>query len=291
MLIAQEAYDFIVRQEVSSPAYYERHYRRPEWPGGASGVTIACGYDLGYASPEKIRRDWSTLVPPAMLDVLIHCSGVKGQEARALLPAVRDHIDIPWAAADNVFRNSDLPQWTAKVQRDLPNCDKISPLCLGMHVSTAYNRGDGGYSSNGSRFSEMHAIKNDMASKNFSAIGNEFRSMCRLWPTMKGLRDRYRETATLWDKGLTQMVSPAQSDPPIPHDGEHPFQAGPARTKPPATTPTQHGAAGGVVAGGVVVAHQAAQSGSSTAMVVSIVAFFCVLAAAFWFAVYRNRNP
>jgi hypothetical protein len=55
--ISQAAINHIIAEEVSSPAYYERHYRKPEWPGGASGVTVGNGYDLGYASPQKIRDD------------------------------------------------------------------------------------------------------------------------------------------------------------------------------------------------------------------------------------------
>lgn len=291
MLIAQKAYDYIVRQEVSSPAYYERHYRHPEWPGGASGITVACGYDLGYASPAKINADWSSRVSPAMLAAMVRCSGVKGLEAKALLPAVRNLIDIPWADAEKVFQERDIPQWTAAVQRALPNCDKISSLCLGVHVATAYNRGVGGYSSNAPRFTEMHRIRDYMASTDFKPIGNEFLSMRRLWPTMKGLQDRYTEASKLWDEGLTLPVEVPLQHPPVPHDGEDPLNAGPARTKPPATTKTQHTVTGGVVAGTIVVANQAANSGTSTHVIIAVVVAGLVLAGLIWYAWYRDRNP
>lgn len=292
LVIADEAYEFIIRQEVTSRAYYERHYRRPEWPGASSGVTVACGYDLGYASPEKIKRDWIGLVSDDMLQAMIHCSGVKGEEARALLPTVKNKIDIPWDAAERVFRNSDIPQWTAAVQRALPNCDKISPLCLGMHVATAYNRGVGGYCSEAPRFTEMRNIHDHMESQRYTSIGAEFRSMRRLWPTLAGLRDRYTETANLWDKGLLQPTSVIQAHPPAQHDGEHPLQAGSARTKPSATSAAQNGTAGSIVGGTVVVATHAAQNGGvPLGEFIMLVVAGVALAGVVWFAWYRSRNP
>ena len=56
---SKAAIDLIVESEVTSKAYYEKHYRKPEWPGGASGVTIAVGYDLGFANEAKLRNDWT----------------------------------------------------------------------------------------------------------------------------------------------------------------------------------------------------------------------------------------
>ena len=41
MRSSQAAFDLIVAQEVSSKAYYEKNYRRPEWPGEQSGATVA----------------------------------------------------------------------------------------------------------------------------------------------------------------------------------------------------------------------------------------------------------
>ena len=52
-LISQAAIDLIVREEVSGKEVYERNYRRPEWPGGSSGVTIGIGYDVGAGVSEK----------------------------------------------------------------------------------------------------------------------------------------------------------------------------------------------------------------------------------------------
>jgi hypothetical protein len=294
MLIDQKSRDFIIAQEVTSPAYYGRHYRKPEWPGVSSGITIGCGYDLGYASRQKITEDWGKHVSSEMLATMCLCSGVKGDAAKALLPSVKNKIDIPWEAAVEVFDTRDIPQWTGAVQRALPNTDKISARCLGMLVSTAYNRGVGGFTSTtGDRYLELRNIRFDMAQQTFAMIGKEFRSMRRLWPGVKGLQNRYAQTADIWDEGLKLPALGHNPDafPPVTHDGEDPLKSGPARTKPPATVPAQHGTAGAVVAGGAAASHVAAANGAATAVVIAIVVFAAVAAAGIWYAWYRNRNP
>ena len=49
---SQAAIDLIVREEVGSQARYKHKYQHPEWPGGASGVTIGVGYDCGDLQKE-----------------------------------------------------------------------------------------------------------------------------------------------------------------------------------------------------------------------------------------------
>lgn len=289
--IDQESIDFIVAQEVTSPKYYERHYRKPEWPGEASGITVACGYDLGYATPDKIRQDWGNRVTPEMLSVMVSCAGVRGEAARALLPRVRNKIDIPWKDAYDVFLTRDIPQWTLAIKRVLPNCDKISALCLGMHVSTGYNRGVGGYTSTNPRYRELYNIRGHMTAQRFSAIGQEFRSMRRLWPNTKGLQSRYTQTADLWDKGLRQPMVGKKITVEVEHDPTVPLNAGPARTKPPATSTAQNTTTGGLVTASVGTAAHAANSGVPLSQVFALLVAGLVLAGVVWFAWYKNRNP
>src|SRR5258708_2901176 len=87
--ISVEAIEEIIFEEDSSEWYYLKHYQHPEWPGGASGITIALGYDLGYATPMKIEADFGQLVSPEMLQVMIRCAGVTGIRAHDLLMQVR----------------------------------------------------------------------------------------------------------------------------------------------------------------------------------------------------------
>jgi hypothetical protein len=53
----------------------------------------------------------------------------------------------------------------------------------------------------------MRNIKSHMASKEFTAIPDEFRSMKRLWPDMRGLQKRREREAELFEKGLAELPS------------------------------------------------------------------------------------
>ena len=47
----------ILEWETGGAAQYGR-WPHPEWPGGASGVTVGVGYDCGYASTAVVASDW-----------------------------------------------------------------------------------------------------------------------------------------------------------------------------------------------------------------------------------------
>jgi hypothetical protein len=57
--IFDKAFDLTVSEEVASKAHYEAKLRNPEWPGGASGVTVGIGYDLGQTDRAKIDKECS----------------------------------------------------------------------------------------------------------------------------------------------------------------------------------------------------------------------------------------
>lgn len=204
--ISQAAIDLIVTEEVSSKDYYIAHYQRPEWPGGASGVTIAIGYDMGYATRAQIAADWAAHVDPGMLDVMETCSGVHADQARILLPKVRASILISWDAAMAVFIGRDVPKWTQTCRDHLPHFDELAPDCKGALVSLAYNRGPS-FDTAGDRYTEMRAIKAHMLAREFAKIPGEFRSMKRLWPTVAGLRRRRDHETALFDQGLKAALT------------------------------------------------------------------------------------
>lgn len=202
MEISKSAFDLIVAEEVTSKDYYIKHYQRPEWPGGASGITIGIGYDLGYATKEKISADWKGKVSPEMLIVMQKCAGISGTNAQKLLKSVKNAILIPWDDAIDVFTNRDIPQWIAQVKSVLPNCDKLNSTCLGVLVSLAYNRGTGGFNSSTDRNKEMVEIKTYMKNQQFEKIPDALRRMARIWPNMKGLQKRRKREADLFEQGL-----------------------------------------------------------------------------------------
>lgn len=293
MKISQSASDLIVREEVSSKAYYERHYTHPEWPGGASGVTIGIGYDLGYASATKVMSDWAGKVDARSLNAMIACVGVKGADAKALCARVRSEITVTWDAAMAVFRGRDIPQWIAATVRALPNCDQLSETCLGVIVSLNYNRGTAGYTLGGDRYAEMRGIKQAMIAKRFDTIPALLDSMARLWPG-SGVAGRRRREADLFRAGLKEP-KPAPSGKPADPDPDVIASSKPdqgARTKPPATSNTQNGSTGAIVVGGTIGAGYAHAHGLISTDVALFVGFLAVLAGiTAWWMWYKNRNP
>lgn len=207
MRISKAAFDLIVAEEVTDKKTYERKYRQPEWPGGQSGLTIGIGYDVGYATVDRLTKDWSGHIPAAMIGALSQACGVKGEDAKELTAQLKHMADIPWDAAMAVFAQVDVPRWEKVVSDNLPNTDKLSADCFGALVSLAYNRGPSFYKP-GPRYAEMRAIKEHMSNGDFEDIPDEIRAMRRLWPTMKGLRDRRDREAALFERGLKVSASP-----------------------------------------------------------------------------------
>jgi hypothetical protein len=294
MQISQTAFDMIVAEEVTSKAYYERHYQRPEWPGVQSGVTVGIGYDLGQASQAKIRADWAGLVPPDMLEVMAGCAGFVGSAGQAKCAAVKNRILVPWDAAMHVFANRDVPAWTSTVMRAVPGSDKLTPSCLGTLVDTAYNRG-ASFNNAGDRYREMRAIRDEVRVGNLGAVPAEFQSMKRLWPGVSGLQRRCDHRIDLWRKGMAETpgsvtLAPSPKAPESPPTGV-PTNAGPARTKPSATSTAQNTTTGVIVAGGTATAKAAANAGHSTTSVITILILTALIAGSLWWAWYRNRNP
>jgi hypothetical protein len=112
--IPTRAVAFIGREEVSSREYYDTKCARPTWPGGASGVTIGVGYDLGYQA--AFDADWSGLLTPQQMSALRPWLRKKGQPAAAG-PAQLAGITIPWHAAWTAFIRRRLPQRLSRLAR------------------------------------------------------------------------------------------------------------------------------------------------------------------------------
>lgn len=207
MEISEAARDLIVAEEVSSQSAYEHLYRHTEWPGASSGVTIGIGCDIGagYHSTSELWAAWKGRIPDDMIRALEPAVGVTGQAAQHLAAQLKSKVDVPWAAAIALFDDVEVPKWVAIVKRFLPNCDQLSPDCLGAIVSLAYNRGPS-FDNAGNRYSEMRAIKASMRAQRFDQIPDEFRSMKRLWPALEGLRLRREHEARLFERGLSTDI-------------------------------------------------------------------------------------
>jgi len=201
--IPVRAVAFIGRAEVGSRELYDKIVCRPIWPGGASGVTIGVGYDLGQES--SFEADWSGVLTPEQLAALRPWLQVRGQAA-AGGPAQLKNLTIPWHAAWQVFIRRSLPDQVHATSRAFVGWEAMPRLCFGMLVSLVYNRGARMNDSAGvpGDRTEMRAIRDAVAAGRFADIPAQLRSMERLWPVGSGLRDRREREAKLFEAGLAQ---------------------------------------------------------------------------------------
>lgn len=215
MRSSQAAVDLIVRNEIGSRAQYERVYKRPCWPGGQSGVTVGIGYDLGYATRDKVAHDFGAYIPSAMVVAMQNVVGLKGARAREALPQMKSRVEIPWDVAMRVFKEVDMPRYEAMLIRACPGVAELPADCFGALASITYNRGPGGFTSGGDRFSEMRVIRADIASHNWEDIPRQIRKMKRIWASanLPGLLRRRDEEADLFARGLSGEDAPANDLP------------------------------------------------------------------------------
>jgi GH24 family phage-related lysozyme (muramidase) len=199
--IPTRAVSFISHEEVGGRRYYDTQCARPTWPGGASGVTIGVGYDLGYQG--TFDADWSDFLAPAQMSALRPWLGVKGDAAKAG-PAQLTGITIPWQAAWTAFIRRTLPQEVAQTRQTFARSDVIPRLCLGALVSLVYNRGTSMTGPDPDKRKEMRDIRDALAAGRFADVPAALRAMRRLWPEGNGLRDRREREAKLFEDGLAQ---------------------------------------------------------------------------------------
>jgi len=193
--ISDAAFKLILDYEVGGgKQYYIRRLKRPTWPGGASGVTIGIGYDLGYNSPERFRADWHALSDETR-DRLAKVCLAKGARASHLVRLVNS-IEIPWDIALEVFRSSTVPRFMRMTLEAYPDADRLPPDAFGALVSLVFNRGN---SLAGDRRREMLAIRDCVENGDLKGIAANIRKMKRLWvgKNLDGLLTRREAEAKL----------------------------------------------------------------------------------------------
>jgi GH24 family phage-related lysozyme (muramidase) len=190
----------IERFEIGSAAAYQPH---PSWPGGASGLTIGIGYDLGYVSTNQVATDWGCL-PDSCLHRLQSYAGRTGTAAKVLQSAAAD-LSIPLSDAQRVFEASDIPRTSKLVMISFANASQLTPDSFGALVSLVFNRGAGMVDTKPANRLEMRQIRDAMAASDFDLIPGLIRSMKRLWQGhgLDGLLARRDAEADLFKAGLT----------------------------------------------------------------------------------------
>jgi hypothetical protein len=187
--------DKIVAFEISSEAFYRSRLQNPIWPGGASGVTIGIGYDLGFNTAAQIEKDWRGKLPDADLAKLVTVAEKKGDAARRALAGVRQVV-VPFEPAKAVFYTSTLPRFARMTRQAFPGVEALFADAQAALLSLVYNRGA---SMSGSSRSEMRAIRDLVPRKDLAGIAAQLRAMKRLWDPneLPGLHRRRDEEAAL----------------------------------------------------------------------------------------------
>lgn len=198
--ISPEAKALIVEFETGGQAYYTSRLQRPTWPGGASGVTVGIGYDVGYNTRAAVISDWKAL-PEGSRNALASAAGVKGVAAKPRASALK-WIIVPWKDAEDLFVTNTMPRFGTMTAGAFPGVTAAHGHVQGSLLSIVFNRGA---SMSGSSRSEMRNIRGHVAAGRITAIPHEIRSMKRLWfgKGLPGLLRRRDAEARLIESSLT----------------------------------------------------------------------------------------
>ena len=175
-MISKNALDLIYHFEGLDTAF--------NWPGGASGITIGIGFDLGYNLREQIQKDWQSYVNGNILSFMMSCSGVKGDSAKRLLNPVTRTLRITEQAAKSVFENSTLPRFKKLAFDTYPGLENLPEDAQGAIISLVFNRG----ASFGIKDQQSWETRREMRelaplilSGDLQSIAEKIREMKRLW--------------------------------------------------------------------------------------------------------------
>lgn len=195
--LSPKALDLILR--------YEGLNQPGKWPGGASGITIGIGYDLGYVTVDQFESDWDEHLKNGDRDQLAATVGLRGIRAKNQAPKLSD-IRIRRPDAVEVFEEKTIPLCELRTAQAFPGLDKLPPDAQGALVSLVYNRGTSMVDDPPEdRRREMRAIRDAVAKQDLQEIANQLRAMKRLWvgKNMDGLLKRRDAEADLVESAMS----------------------------------------------------------------------------------------
>jgi hypothetical protein len=177
-MLSKKSIDLIIQFEVGGRNYYEKVLQKPSWPGGASGITIGLGYDIGYETEKQFLSDWSASLNLNFVNALRPLCGLTGEKAKLMLRGEVLNVRVPYNVAYDVFVNKDIPRYFAMTKKIYPQLEALNEDTQGALVSMVYNRGA---SLSGESRKEMKAIIDLVAKKDYHGIAEEIEKSKRLW--------------------------------------------------------------------------------------------------------------
>jgi len=185
----------VINFESGGQSYYNNYLKKVCWPGGASGLTIGIGADLGYMSKEEFQKYFEKYYDSSSASKLKAGIGLKGITAKNKLSSVKG-IELSWQNAMEAFVQWTLPKFWKLTNALWPGLEELEENAQIALVSLVFNRGT---SIVGSSRSEMKNIKPLVLKKDYKGIAKEIRSMKRLWQgkNLDGLIKRREEEAKM----------------------------------------------------------------------------------------------
>ncbi len=173
----------------------EGHAGRPYWPGGASGVTLDPGVDLGHAEPalldDLLRDHYGPMLTAAQRAAIDAVIGVQDEDAKAALNAdpVLKTIRISREQANEVFPVASRPYWDVISERFPPLAALDTPPSVQtVLLSLAYNRG--------ANNRHLESLGELLEAQDWVAVANKVGAMQQRHK-LQGIRLRRRQEAAL----------------------------------------------------------------------------------------------
>lgn len=167
----------VINFETGGERYYTKYLSKATWPGGASGVTVGIGADLGYMKLKEFNNYFSKYFSVSERANLKRVIGVKGSAARSKLNTVKG-VELSWDEAYEAFVVWTLPKFWSLSTKLWPGLEDLCEPAQIALVSIVFNRGS---STRGSSRKEMFNIKKLVRAKDYIGIARQIRSMKRLW--------------------------------------------------------------------------------------------------------------
>lgn len=175
----------------------EGHDGSAYWPGGASGVTLDPGFDLGAGSWSLFEQHYAPLLTDAQIYACRQCRGLQGGQAQKALARFRTalgSIRISRATADALFPLVATPYWQGIVKRFPRLAEAPAPVQTAL-LSLAYNRGV--------QNKGLAGLGDNIARADWKGLAREIHEM-QQDHRLDGIRRRRRAEARLIDPTLSR---------------------------------------------------------------------------------------